>query len=74
MKYLIKFLNLRDKNKYKCYLQISAYSDGRYINTMTKIVTKNEATRLSLPLAKELLTEVEKHEVLNKTPFIIEVK
>ena len=74
MKYIIKFLDLRDENKYKCYLQVSAYADGIYINTCTKIVTKSKATRLPLSIARELQIEVEKHEVLNKTPFIIEVE
>lgn len=74
MKYLIKFLDLRDKGKKKCYLHIEAYNDGRYINTNTEIVTKRKATRMSLSLANELQIKCNEHRVFSKTPFIVEVK
>lgn len=72
MKYIIRFLEIRDKRK--SYLKTIGYSAGKYSNMPCEDVTKSNATRYELSDAKKIQAKISETGLFSREPFIIEVK
>ena len=73
MKYIIKFLKIR--NKKKCYLNTPGYVAGKYSNMPCIDVIKSKATRYELSDAKKIKSKIDQcGSSISREPFIIEVK